>query len=109
MTDLDDIARECWAVSDAHGFHSTGRSFAEAIALVHSELSEALEADRKGEAFIWMNGDKPDGTGVELADAVIRLFDLFVEQAPDGVSLEGVIKRKTAYNRTRSKMHGKRY
>lgn len=106
---MDNLARECWQVSEDHGFHDSGRTFAEAIALVHSELSEALEAHRKGEPYVWMNGDKPDGVGVELADAIIRIFDLHCEIAPDDVSLEGLIRCKTQYNKTRDKLHGKQY
>jgi NTP pyrophosphatase (non-canonical NTP hydrolase) len=50
------------------------RNFGEAIALCHSELSEALEADRKG----LMDDKLPhrDGREVELADCVIRILDL---------------------------------
>ena len=45
-------------------------NFAEKIALTHSELSEALNAYRKG------NHAGKDGVNEELADALIRLLHL---------------------------------
>lgn len=49
------------------------RNFGEVIALMHSELSEALEADRKG----LKDGKLSDldGRAVEFADCIIRIFD----------------------------------
>ena len=49
------------------------RPFPEVVALMHSELSEALEADRKG----LMDDKLPERSGVEveLADLNIRIFD----------------------------------
>ena len=49
------------------------RNFGEVIALMHSELSEALEADRKN----LMDDKLPhrDGREVEFADCIIRIFD----------------------------------
>jgi hypothetical protein len=46
------------------------------LALIHSELSEALECITLGkeEFYLGENG-KPEGLGVELADATIRTFD----------------------------------
>lgn len=49
-------------------------NFAEKIALIHSELSEALEAHRKG-----LRDDhlpQYEGETVELADAVIRIMGI---------------------------------
>ena len=50
------------------------RNFGEMIALIHSEISEALEAARKD----LMSDHIPEFTGVEeeLADTLIRIFDL---------------------------------
>ena len=50
------------------------RNFGEVIALMHSELSEALEAHREGKEFDDKLTDK-DAIGVELADCIIRIFD----------------------------------
>lgn len=50
------------------------RNIPEMLCLIHSEVSEALEAYRKDT----MDDHLPDyrGIDVELADAVIRIFDL---------------------------------
>lgn len=67
---------EIFEINKANGFWDMGvenRSFAQHIALVHSEVSEALEADRRD-----LNDDKLTeykGVHVELADVVIRILD----------------------------------
>ena len=63
-----------------HGWWASPRPFGEVCALIHSELSEALEAYRDGKPEFYREpeGDphgKPEGTAVELADAVIRILD----------------------------------
>lgn len=74
----------------------------EKIALMHSELSEVLEALRKGEP-----PDKhlPEftSTEVELADAVIRIMD-YAEYR--GLRLAEAVEAKVAYNETRPHKHG---
>ena len=71
--------------------------FSNKIALVHSELSEALEGDRKNT----MDEHLPHRPSreVELADAVIRLFDLAGAYDMD---LAGAIVEKMAYNARRA-------
>lgn len=73
------------------------RNFGEVIALMHSELSEALEGWRKN----LMDDHLPDRrmVEVELADAVIRIFDT---AHAEGLDLGGAIKAKFAYNQTRA-------
>jgi len=67
------------------------------IALIHSELSEALEAQRKG----LMDDHLPNRKGIEaeLADAVIRIFDLAAQQ---GLDIGGAVVEKFLYNTTRA-------
>lgn len=84
------------------------------LALVHSEVSEALEIAR--ETFgdlgdIWFKGEegstpgprKPEGFGIELADVVIRVFDLAEAL---GIDIEKCIALKHEYNLSRSQRHG---
>lgn len=74
------------------------------LALVHSEVSEAVEAARLGALGLDVSTGKPEGMVVELADAVIRIMDLCEAM---GLDLEGAIAAKTEYNRGRPYRHGK--
>lgn len=92
-----------------HNFWNPPMPFPTAIALIHSELSEALEEDRKGMPMVYHNkgNKKPEGVAVELADAVIRICDLCGYLKID---LEKVIAEKMAYNTGRDlNKHGKKY
>ncbi|GAA4827829.1 hypothetical protein GCM10023310_00620 [Paenibacillus vulneris] len=87
------------------GWYEEPRTFGEMIALMHSELSEALEDHRNGYGYreIYYEGEKPCGIPVELADTVIRIFDTCGHL---GIDLESAIRIKMAYNATRPKRHG---
>ena len=73
------------------------RTFGEVIALMHSELSEALEADRKGLADDHL--PHRDGREVELADCIIRILDT---AAALGLDVAGALIEKNRYNRQRA-------
>ena len=78
---------------------------AEKLLLVHCELSEAVECLRVKEfaTTVDPNTGKPEGLWTELADCVIRLFDI---AGAYHVNLEQLIEQKHSYNRTRSYRHG---
>lgn len=87
---ITEWAKEIHENAVKHGWWENKRSTGEIIALIHSELSEALEEARDNRPMMYVlgpNGDeictpcyfggrKPEGVAVELADAVIRLLDL---------------------------------
>lgn len=73
------------------------------IALVITEVSEALEAARDGKYTMYAVGDKPEGVVVELADAIIRIFDLCEKL---GLDLKTALLEKLDYNETRPIKHG---
>lgn len=143
-TPLDDLARRIHAAQVAKGFwpsktenYGEERNFGEAIALITSELSEALDEHRSGRALVWFDEDhttlrpdaeedvlgnypadafasKPEGVAVELADAVIRTFDYLGFLADDlrdefGLSIDELFELKSKYNATRPNKHGKKY
>ena len=81
------------------------RGMGEQIALMHSELSEALEGDR--------HGNPPDehcpehcNVEIEFADCVIRILDTC---EANGWDLCAAINAKMAYNEGRPHKHGKRF
>lgn len=100
---INEIAKEIHENAVNHGWWEDERAVPEIIALCHSELSEALEAYRNHEPFIWMNGDKPDGIAVEMIDCMIRIMDYLAYLKID---IEDVITDKHEYNKTRPYKHG---
>jgi len=72
------------------------RNKGELIALIHSELSEALEGVRKDVQDEKLPHRKAEE--VELADALIRIFDYAGAYHLD---LAGAVAEKLAYNATR--------
>jgi hypothetical protein len=99
--------RKAWLNAESKGFHDQRRSIPEALCLIHSEVSEALECYRDGAMVTSINVDdkpgKPEGFASELADIAIRLFDTAEEC---GVDLEHEIEIKHQYNVTRPHLHG---
>jgi len=97
--DISELQLENWRIAEKNGFHDDGRSRAKVLALVHSEVSEALEADR--------DPDVPKKHyAEELADIVIRVLDHAEEESID---LERAIMEKMSENAERDYKHGKNY
>ncbi len=65
---LNPKVAEVRALCDAKGFSSAPDRIWEMLALIHTEVSEATDAYKKGEPM--------EHVGEELIDAVIRIFHL---------------------------------
>ena len=106
--DLTSLAYMAYSISASKGFWDDEPNLGEKIALIHSELSEALEEVRAGhkpDEVYEVNG-KPEGLPIELADAVIRIADLCGYY---DIDLNAVVHQKLLYNRTRPAKHGKKF
>lgn len=78
----------------------------EKLALMHSEISEALEHFRHDKMEMFLNEDgKPDGFWIELADCIIRILDT---AGAYGVDMEYMLRVKADYNKTRPYRHGEK-
>lgn len=118
---IADIMKEIRQSNADHGFEAAGKHlFCEKMLLVVSEIAEALEEFRDGRGltevyYRQQDGScypaqsnlthiKPEGIPIEIADAVIRIFDWC---EANGIDLEAAIRRKVEFNKTRPFKHGK--
>lgn len=99
---LNEYAKECRIAADKWYYDlKTGERLTmnkgERLMLIVSELAEAMEGERKG----LMDDKLPHRrmAEVELADALIRIFDYAGEE---GYDLEGAYREKLAYNAVRA-------
>lgn len=101
MSTLRSLQKKVAGVNRDRGWYDVPRTFAECIALIHSEVSEALEAYRKAETPEQMQQE----IGEELADVVIRCLDTAERQ---GVDLQACVDQKILKNMKREYRHGGR-
>lgn len=119
----NDLSKEIHQGNVERGFYDTKRPLSEVLVLIHAEISEAVEADRKekftktvnwkelmelpDEEFKAQFQDKVKDTYEdEIADTMIRLLDLIGWQNLD---IDNHMAAKLRYNSLRPYRHGKKY
>ena len=125
---INETAQAAHENAKSKGFFDDEKNIGEMLCLIHSEVSEALECDRKGQFADWYKFATNPGTHAfedeetkfktafqicikdtfedELADIMIRVMDL---AAFKGIDLEAHIAAKMHYNSLRPHKHGKAY
>ena len=96
---INDWAEEVHRLASEKGFWDDAsddpRFAASLLALIHTEVSEAVEALRR---------NNRENFGEELADVIIRTLDL---AAGCDIDIEQAMLEKHAINKTRERKHGR--
>lgn len=114
---LNELAKEAHQIAVEHGWWDPEPTFGELVALMHSDLSEALEEYRAGRPMVYFmdvngfvvsdmserRGEKLEGIAVEMADCIIRILDW---AGKEGLDMDAIIREKMDYNKTRQYRHG---
>ena len=104
-SELNMLALICHEEAKKRGFWDGGNNDSERIALMHSELSEALEALRHDNP---LDEHCPEfrNLDIELADLLIRVFDYC---GGKGIDISAAVVAKARFNQTRPYKHGKKF
>jgi NTP pyrophosphatase (non-canonical NTP hydrolase) len=134
---LTGLSKEIHETAKSKGFYDKERNFGEIIALIHSEVSEILEADRKQK---WSNinyhkelferKEENYKTGLDRTETPEKYFKRLFEgeikntipqEIADsiirlldlagflGIDIQSHVEIGMRYNKLREKMHGKKY
>lgn len=105
---LNDQRDKCHEIAKSKGWYDDGpRNTGEQLMLIVTEVAEAMEEVRKhgDRKLLYFSGkdSKPEGFAIELADVLIRVFDL---AGSLGIDLDTAVTLKMDYNETRPHRHG---